>query len=63
MPKNAGISPGTRAPRSGQYVQIGPRGGKGREVTVPRNHPLPPTTMPGSTYDLIDPTKNKSGKP
>ncbi len=62
MSKNSKLTPGTPAPRSGQYQEIGPRGGEGREVTVPRDHPLPPTTQPGSTYTLVDPTDNKSGK-
>jgi hypothetical protein len=62
MSKNSKLPPGTPAPRSGQYQQIGPRGGQGREVTVPKDRPLPPTTQPGSTYTLVDPTDNKSGK-
>ncbi len=54
--------PGQKAPASGQYREIGPRGGRGREVTVPKNRPLPPTTGPGRTYDLVDRTDNKSGR-
>lgn len=62
MSKNTkGLTPGTPAPNSGQYQQIGPRGGKGKEVTVVRHEPLPPTPSKGSTYNLVDPTKNKSG--
>lgn len=60
--KLTNLTPGTTAPRSGQYQQTGPRGGEGREVTVVRGEPLPPTTQPGSTYTLVDPTNNKSGK-
>ena len=56
------IKPGVGAPRSGQYQQIGPRGGKGREITAVKDKPLPPTTQKGSTYNLVDPTKNKSGR-
>lgn len=56
------MTPGTTAPRSGQYQERGPRGGEGREVTVVRGEPLPPTTKPGSSYTLVDPTKNKSGR-
>ena len=26
-----------------------------------KGEPLPPTTRPGKTYTLVDPTKNKSG--
>ena len=60
MPKKS-LNPGTKAPASGQYQQIGPRGGKGREVTSVKGEPLPPTTTKGSTYKLVDRTKNKSG--
>lgn len=31
------------APRSGQYQEIGPRGGKHGDVTVPERHVLQPT--------------------
>lgn len=56
------LKPGQPAPASGQYQQVGPRGGKGKEVTVVRREPLPPTPQKGGTYKLVDPTKNKSGK-
>ena len=56
-----GLTPGSKAPKSGQYQQIGPRGRKGPEVTSVKGEPLPPTTQKGSTYKLVDPTKNKSG--
>lgn len=55
------LTPGQEAPRSGQYRQIGPRGGKGKEVTVVRGEPLPPAPTKGTTYKLVDATKNKSG--
>jgi hypothetical protein len=53
-----GLRPGQSAPRSGQYQQIGPRGGAGPERTVTRGEPLPPTPRPNMTYRLIDPTKH-----
>lgn len=56
------IKPGQTAPKSGQYQQIGPRGGKGNEVTVVKGEPLPPTPAKGTTYKLVDATKNKSGR-
>lgn len=62
MGKNRGLKPGKSAPRSGQYQQIGPRGGAGKEVTVVRYEPMPPTPKKGMTYKLVDPTKNKSGQ-
>jgi hypothetical protein len=56
--------PGQAAPRSGQYGIMGPRGGDtGKERTVTRGEPLPPTPKPGKEYKLVDPTKNKSGRP
>jgi len=62
MSRPNGLKPGQAAPRSGQYQQIGPRGGRGPEVTSVKGEPLPPTSLPGSTYTLVDPTKHKSGK-
>ena len=57
------LKPGSSAPRSGQYEQVGPRGGHtGEERTVVRGEPLPPTPKPGMGYVLVDPTKNGSGK-
>jgi hypothetical protein len=56
------LKPGNIAPQSGQYRQIGPRGGAGIEVTVPKGKVLPPGPTPGTTYKLVDPTKNKSGR-
>ncbi len=61
MAKNSGFKPGQTAPSSGQYQQVGPKGRKGREVTSVKGEPLPPTTTPGSSYTLVDRTKNKSG--
>ena len=62
MGKKSGFKPGQKAPASGQYGQVGPRGGKGREVTAVKGEALPPTTKKGSTYTLVDPSKNKSGR-
>ena len=57
------LKPGTTAPRSGQYEQVGSRGGRtGEERTVTRGEPLPPTPKPGMGYVLVDPTKNGSGR-
>ncbi len=50
--------PGQEAPRSGQYAIIGKQGGNtGKERTVVRGEPLPPTPKAGMTYKLVDPTK------
>lgn len=60
--KSSGLKPGHKAPGSGQYTEIGPRGGRKGEVTAVKGRPLPPTTMTGSTYEFTDPTKNNSGR-
>lgn len=62
MSSKASFKPGQKAPASGQYQQVGPRGGKGREVTVTKGEPLPPTQAGGATYRLVDRSKNKSGR-
>jgi hypothetical protein len=62
MSKNSGFRPGHEAPKSGQYQEVGPRGGKGREVTSVKGERLPPTTQSGASYTLVDPSKNKSGR-
>lgn len=61
MAKPSGLKPGTIAPASGQYQKIGPRGGQGQEVTEVKGKPLPPTGVPGSTFTLVNRSKNKSG--
>lgn len=56
---NKPLSPGNKAPKSGQYEQVGPRGGRtGEERTVTRGEPLPPTPRPGMGYILSDATKH-----
>ena len=58
-----GFKPGQNAPNSGQYAVIGPRGGKtGKEVTVVKGEPFPPTPKSGMLFIMADPTNNKSGK-
>jgi hypothetical protein len=52
------FKPGEKAPRSGQYQMVGPRGGKGPERTVTKGEPLPPTRSKGSSYQLVDATKH-----
>jgi hypothetical protein len=59
MPKK--LKPGNRAPVSAQYQRVGPRGGTGPEVTVPKGRTLPPGPR-GTTYKIADRTKNKSGR-
>lgn len=56
------LKPGQTAPASGQYQQIGPRGGGGKEVTVTKGEPMPPTPTKGGSYRMVDPTNNKAGR-
>ena len=52
--------PGEKAPVSGQYPVLGPRGGdQGTEVTVVRGEPFPPTPKPGMGYGKPDATKHR----
>lgn len=53
---------GDRAPASGIYQEVGPRGGKRKEVTLPKGHKFPPTESAGGTYALVRRTHNKSGR-
>jgi len=61
--KTLNLKPGHKAPASGQYSEVGPRGGHRGEITAVREKKLPPTREKGNLYRLVDPTKNKSGKP
>lgn len=54
--------PGQKAPHSGQYGLVGPRGGKtSHEITLPKNKTFPPTQKAGQKYVMNDSTHNKSG--
>ena len=54
------FKPGQKAPTSGQYEILGPRGGQsGIERTVVKNEPFPPTQQSGQTYVLVDKTKTR----
>lgn len=54
----ANYNPGQKAPASGQYKIVGPRGGStGVERTVVKGEPLPPTLSKGQSYKLTDRTK------
>jgi hypothetical protein len=55
--------PGQIADTSGQYGVVGPRGGdKGREVTVTRGEPFPPTPEPGQGFVINDKTRHSPKK-
>jgi hypothetical protein len=60
MSKQPTYRPGEKAPVSGQYPVLGPRGGpQGTEVTVTRGEPFPPTPDKGMGYGKPDKTKHK----
>ncbi len=62
MPKT--FKPGEPAPRSGEYEIRGVRGGhSGKERTVVRGEPLPPTPRAGERYTLSRPARNNAGRP
>jgi hypothetical protein len=48
------VKPGEIVPKSGQYTNPG-----GKETTLVRGKPAPPTAKPGQTHTLIDLTKHK----
>jgi len=51
--------PGQKATRSGQYEIIGPRVGKsGKERTIVKGEPMPPTPEKDQEYVITDPTKH-----
>lgn len=56
------MPPGSPAPRSGIYEQIGPRGGRtGEQVDLTRGKPLPPTQRADKGWTLVRP-QHKGGK-
>lgn len=60
MPKVT-ARPGSPTPVSGQYVELGPRGGVhgSHETTSVHGRPMPPTSRPGCSWGLVDATKHK----
>jgi hypothetical protein len=51
--------PGEKVPKSSQVEIVGPRGGHtGKERTVTKGEPFPPTPGPGQKYIITDPTKH-----
>lgn len=56
-------SPGAKAPFSGQYERVGPRGGDtNKEITISKGETLPPGRRSGETFKLVDRSRNKSGR-
>ena len=54
--------PGTPAPKSGIYEQVGPRGGRtGEQADSTKGNPLPPTDRQGQEWTLVTPAHHKSG--
>ena len=59
--KTPTYKPGQKAPTSGQYGVVGPKGCKtGTEVIVANGGTLPPTPKPGQGFVLVNKTKHKS---
>lgn len=57
------VSPGNKVPKSGQYMLVGPRGGKkNHETALVKGKTVPPTPQQGQHWELTDATNNKSGK-
>jgi hypothetical protein len=54
------LKPGNIAPAPAQYEIVGPQGGNagGKERTVVKGEPLPPTPKPGQKYRLTDRTRH-----
>lgn len=60
---NKTYKPGEKAPSSGQYEIVGPRGGNtGAERTIVKGEPFPPTPEPSQKYVITDRSKNKAGR-
>ena len=58
-----GTRPAQKAPASGQHSEVGPRGGKGREVTAVKGRPLPPpTAVFARVLEPLKPSGLLSGK-
>ena len=55
------LSPGSITPESGQYKEVGPRGGHVTDNEIPsvEGKRLPPTDSPGNHYVMVDKTKHK----
>jgi hypothetical protein len=50
------MPPGTHAPRSGLYEEVGPRGGRtGHQAPSTQGKPLPPTHAPDHGWRIIQP--------
>ncbi len=57
------FKPGQKAPVSGQYGIVGPKGRRaGTERTVVKGKRFPPTPEPGQRYVLVDPTRTSPSK-
>lgn len=57
---NKSLKPGQTVKTSGQYVQVGPRGGVSKtESTLVQGKTAPPTAKPNSIHVLVDKTKHK----
>jgi hypothetical protein len=54
---------GQTAPKSGQYLEVGPKGGAKKELTIWKGETFPLTESPGSYFKFLElGKKNGSGK-
>ena len=54
------VKPGQTVKVSGQYKEVGPRGGVSKtEVTLVQGKTTPPTHKPNMSYKLVDKTVHK----
>jgi hypothetical protein len=57
------MPPGAKAPRSGIYEQVGPRGGRTNEQTdSTRGEPLPPTVNGNQGWRIDQPARHNDNK-
>ena len=61
--ESLGLRPGQPAPRTGEYLQVGPEGERGRTVTAFQGQPLPATPRKGMRYFLLEPHSAKAPLP
>lgn len=56
------VKPGQVVPSSGQYHEVGPRGGQpsSTESTMVQGDRVPPTSAPGRQWEQVDRTKHKA---
>jgi hypothetical protein len=57
------LRPGSLAPRTGIYEQVGPHGRTGSQISVLSGRPLPVTPEPGNEWELISAREDRHPPP